>query len=379
MRKIVMGLLLVVAVSVSAAEKASQFAVKSGSIKYELSGNTTGTKTLCWDNYGESTRTEINSKSVTKMFGFSSEDKANTISVIVKDKFWMANLIDNKGQTGTLPYYKDMKDYVNGMSKAEQKQLEEDVLASMGGKRLAPEKFMGYKCEVISAMGVKVWLYKGVLLKSEANIMGIKNNEIATEVKFGKVKKAMFKPSTAVKYQDFSQGTHGKTSGVGDLGGMFGALAGAVAADNSYDDDNDYDDDDDDDYELPPIAYSFAKFKKAVDGGKIPEGYSPIFGGARNADGEYMANYMKGRSIFCIAASSLIEEEIEDMENFEKFKHKGLKCKFGNLEDQEDSDRAGTALIVDYPKHKMTVSLISAPAKLSKTELLKVIDSLKFK
>ena len=370
MRKIVMGLLLVVAVSVSAAEKASQFAVKSGSIKYELSGNTTGSKFLCWDNYGESTRTEVNSKSVTKMFGFSSESKANTISVIVKDKYWMANLIDKKGQTGKLPYYKEMKDHVNGMTDKEQKQLEDDVLASMGGKKLGTEKFMGYNCEVISAMGVKVWLYKGVLLKSEANIMGIKNNEVATDIKFGKVNKAMFKPSTAVKYQDLSQRTQGQVGG-GDLGSMFGALAGAAAAEDSYDDS-----DDDDDYEMPPITYSFEKFKKAIAGGKVPEGYASILGGARNVDGEYMANYMKGRSILCIAATSLIEKEVEDMQNFEKFKHKGMKCRYSMLEEE---GRDGTALIVDYPKHKMSLTIISSPTKMSKEDLLKVVDSLKFK
>jgi len=376
MRKIVMGLLLVVAVSVSAAEKASQFAVKSGSIKYELSGNTTGSKFLCWDNYGESTRTEVNSKSVTKMFGFSSESKANTITVIVKDKYWLANLIDKKGHTGKLPYYKEMKDYVNGMTEAEQKQLEKDVLASMGGKRLGTEKFMGYNCEVISAMGVKVWLYKGVLLKSEANIMGIKNNEVATEIKLGKVNKAMFKPSTAVKYQDLSQRTKGQMGGGGDMGAMFGALAGAAAAEDSYDDS---DEDDEDDYEMAPITYSFEKFKKAIAGGKVPEGYASILGGSRNVDGEYMANYMKGRSILCIAATSLIEEEGEDMKKFEKFKHKGMKCKYSKIADQTEEGREGTALIVDYPKHKMSLTIMSSPTNMSKEDLLKVVDSLKFK
>jgi len=375
MRKIVMGLLLVVAVSVSAAEKASQFAVKSGSIKYELSGSTTGSKSLYWDNYGESTRTEINSKSVTKMFGFSSESKANTISVIVKDKFWMANLIDKKGQTGKLPYYKEMKDHVNGMTDAEQKQLENDILASMGGKRLGKEKFMGYNCDVISVLGTKIWMYKGLVLKSESNIMGIKNKELATEVKFGKVNKAMFKPSTAVKYQDLSQRTQGQMGGAGDLGGMFGALASAAAADDSY---ADSDEDDEDDYEMPPITYSFEKFKKAIEGCKVPDGYTSMLGGARNIDGEYMANYMNGRSMLGIVATSLVEE-FEDMQKFEKFKHNGMNCKYGTLKDEDDEDGEGVALIVDYPKHKMTVMIVSAPTKMSKEALLKVSDSLKFK
>lgn len=59
-----------------------------------------------------------------------------------------------------------------------------ETLISMGGKKIGDEKFMGYACEVWEMMKVKVWIHKGVMLKSEADMMGIKVTTVATKVEF---------------------------------------------------------------------------------------------------------------------------------------------------------------------------------------------------
>ena len=58
-----------------------------------------------------------------------------------------------------------------------------EMLESMGGKKTGQEKFMGYECEVWEMMHMRLWLHKGIMLKSEGNIMGIRNSITATKIK----------------------------------------------------------------------------------------------------------------------------------------------------------------------------------------------------
>ena len=57
-----------------------------------------------------------------------------------------------------------------------------EMLNEMGGKKVGEESILGYECEVWEMPQIKLWLYKGIALKSEANIMGITNTMEATNV-----------------------------------------------------------------------------------------------------------------------------------------------------------------------------------------------------
>jgi hypothetical protein len=59
-----------------------------------------------------------------------------------------------------------------------------DMLKKMGGKKIGSGKVLGYPCEIWEAMGSKMWLYKGLLLKLTSNILGIQTTEIATKANF---------------------------------------------------------------------------------------------------------------------------------------------------------------------------------------------------
>lgn len=57
-----------------------------------------------------------------------------------------------------------------------------EMIESMGGKKIGEEKVLGYPCEVWQMMSVKLWLHKGVMLKSETEIMGIKHTTTAKKI-----------------------------------------------------------------------------------------------------------------------------------------------------------------------------------------------------
>ncbi len=58
------------------------------------------------------------------------------------------------------------------------------MMKSMGGKKIGTDKVLGYSCDVWDLMGVKQCIYKGIPLKIESNMMGLKSIEVATKAEF---------------------------------------------------------------------------------------------------------------------------------------------------------------------------------------------------
>ena len=54
----------------------------------------------------------------------------------------------------------------------------------MGGKKTGTDNVLGYTCDVWEMMGTKQCMYKGIPLRVETDIMGIKNTETATKAEF---------------------------------------------------------------------------------------------------------------------------------------------------------------------------------------------------
>lgn len=177
-------LILVILFMVSAGfaqQKNARYAVKSGYIKYDITGNTKGTREIWWDNYGDLSRTEVNTVTTTRFLGTTSESKTHTLNIMKGDHFWSVNYLNNTAQKGTSSLYEETLEISESMTEAEAEKLGEDILASLGGERLGTESFLGKSCEIISVLGMKSWIYKGVLLKSEGNLLGFKTNEVAVK------------------------------------------------------------------------------------------------------------------------------------------------------------------------------------------------------
>lgn len=186
-------------------ENPDRFLVKSGYIEYELTGSTQGYKKIWWDDHGDKEYEEIKSNSEVKFMGMVQKEETHSITITVGDKFWSLNLLENSGIKGTIPSYDASEHYSENLTEAEKKQFEDNILNAFGGERLEPEMFLGHKCDVIEVMGAKSWIYKGVILKSTANMMGIEINEIA--VKFDENKSipaSRFYPPNNVNYEEGS-------------------------------------------------------------------------------------------------------------------------------------------------------------------------------
>lgn len=225
---------------VAAQEPAKMFKVKSGHIEYKLTGNTVGTKTLWWDDYGYKQNELIKSTTTVKVFGIENVEHTNTQKFQRGDDFWTINYLDETSYHSRVSGAQQMGQSVeNNYTDSEQKEMSEDFLNGMGGNIEGTEKFLGRSCEIMNIMGSKSWIYKGIALKSESNVMGISTNETAIS----------FEENIAIPASRFQQPK-------GDYEDMSQNLGGLYGYEEEYDDS--------DDINIPPPSISLDKFCSAV-------------------------------------------------------------------------------------------------------------------
>ncbi len=331
-------------------QEAKKYLVKSGYLKLELSGNTTGTKELWWDDYGQKSCELENSTTTTKMFGMKNTEKKHMLTILVKDRFWTVNYEDGTAAKGILPYYNDAQEFAGSMTEQEQQEFADEMLNQLGGKRLATEELNGYKCDVIKLMGAKSWIYKGINLKTEAKVLGIETNEMFTAFKpNSSVPASKFTPPTDVEFEDMNQTANG--------------FMGAFAEMDDFEEE--------DEEEIIPVDYSYEKFKETVEACKI-EGYTCAR--TSNVEGVFTAAFMNGQNILMVMLQheDNIEADNPELLNFQPFKHRGHTCRYGSLEEE-----SGSALLVEYPSDAMNLMLVAIPEK-NKEELLQIEKKLQF-
>ncbi len=356
MKKIIaLSIILCFAFQVNAQNQAKRFAIKSGTIVLELSGSTTGTKTIYFDNYGDKYHEHEESVTEVKMFGMTDRTKADKITIMNGDQFWTIDNIEDKNMEGKLPYYKSSHEMFANMSEAEQEKMADDMLKSLGGEKLGTEKILGYNCEKISVLGAKSWIYNGIVLKSEVNVMGIVSNEVAVE--FEKNPSLSSKLFEAPSGKDFENLDEMRQA-------AFGGMDMSMAMEEE-----EYEDDD-----MVAVTYPFDKFQTVINGFN-PEGYTRAM--VMQQDGQHIAMYMQGfgniLSVMATSDKNLVEEE-EDFNQFESFRHDGKTMRFGDL---TTDGTVGKALIIPFEEHDMYILLLAAPGK-SKEVMLDMADELDF-
>lgn len=171
-----------------------RYEIESGSITYKseiygkVMGTTvsgTGSENLRFKEWGavEVREEETSQTSKTSILGNKKEDVSKTHTMVKLDN----------GESYSVDFIRkeirQMNDMAMEMTKMFQKDADagkvgKELFESLGGKLIGSEVILGYECEIWDLMGIKQWLYKGVLLKSEGTLMGITTIKEATSAKF---------------------------------------------------------------------------------------------------------------------------------------------------------------------------------------------------
>jgi hypothetical protein len=153
-------------------------------VTYESTIDMMGVKTTTNETFWQdeaNQRKATHTTTVTQMLG--KTEKQETLAI--EDKDWSYN-IDLLSKTGTKGNMKEMKEMATAMAAAfatniDLKNLKtlKDFVEKNGGKMLPNETILGKECTVYEMMGIKSWLYKGVILKA---MMGDKLMKNAVKV-----------------------------------------------------------------------------------------------------------------------------------------------------------------------------------------------------
>lgn len=151
-----------------------KYPFKSAIIEYTISGNSTGTKTTYIADYGYK-QAEL-SETTTSIMGFKTKEKKDVITIGS-----IVNTIDHQTKSVVKTNNPFAEKYAKNVGEDYIK-TGEDVLTALGFQKSGTETILGKKCTIWKGMNT-IWAWKGLVLKSETNIMGMKIAETATSIK----------------------------------------------------------------------------------------------------------------------------------------------------------------------------------------------------
>ncbi|MEM7037225.1 MAG: hypothetical protein AAF570_09620, partial [Bacteroidota bacterium] len=153
-----------------------RFSVSSGMVKYQVSGNASGTEVLYWDHFGW--REARHKDQTIKMMGIETPD--HSLALLDGEEITNVNLTTN---TGTVMQFSQLSEIAD-QSDEDLAAVGERMLKQMGGKVVGTEVLLGKTCTVyeIKNLGTKTWIWEGIPLKTITNMMGMEINVEATAV-----------------------------------------------------------------------------------------------------------------------------------------------------------------------------------------------------
>jgi len=188
--KVSVAVLMGSSMLVAGANQMKLYDVKSGKIEYKIKGSgeimgqkmqTIGKKRVIFDAYGAKNLTEENKIEKQTIMGQKKVTKSHTMTYMKSGMIYHVNFknrrimrMDNMGMA--------MAGLIGGGQNM--KQTGEKMMKQMGGKKTGTDKVLGYTCDIWELMGTKQCIYKGIPLRVESNVMGLKNTEVATKAEF---------------------------------------------------------------------------------------------------------------------------------------------------------------------------------------------------
>jgi hypothetical protein len=176
-------------------KKIKRYDVKSGIVKYKIttSGkvmgstvNGSGTESLYFKNFGALELVEEKSTKTTKMKFFGKE-KVETTNVHIMNKLDNNMSYHVNFEQQIIIQSKDLAMDMMLQTNTDAGKAGKNMLESFGGKKIGAEIFKGYNCDIWDISGAKQWMYKGVVLKMEISIMGIKTVKEAITADFNTI------------------------------------------------------------------------------------------------------------------------------------------------------------------------------------------------
>lgn len=363
-----LSIIIFLFLAITAKAQENRYEFKSIRVEYKSSTTSqlftmSGTKLVVIDNYGqlewnEVKETEFDPK--TK----SATQSAHTAKLIKGDKYFDINMAEKTGygitvNTANLEQLGIGISYKPSIQKYAGKEGLKLFVTENGGTWLGEEMVAGKNCQVFTLMEVKMWMYKGLVLRTESNLLGTTHTEIATKVEENiKIDASIFEVPGDVKMEEL------------EIQSMFDA---------------------DIEMDEPIISsepnsaisgISFQQFKEKVLAIK-PDGYQHDDEGSIEDEGSYLMLFTKGNADemgIAYAMSPLVnltdlKNSVDVQAKILEYKIDGREAVFYNTESPVEENVF--AVIILYPEYNAFIMVMSDSIS-DKAELEKLILKLKF-
>lgn len=173
--------LTIFSISAQSQQQGKYFFVKSGHIEYKLGGNTSGTKSVWFDNYGMLMYTITESTTTVRLMGFKNTTSKKEVEIRKGNRIWTADLLTKTGRKMSIEAQTEAGEKMTkAKTDAQLDAMERKTITEMGGKPEGYEIFLGRKCLKFTWGTTKFLQYKGIPLTSDVSEMGITYTETAT-------------------------------------------------------------------------------------------------------------------------------------------------------------------------------------------------------
>ena len=349
------------------AQPVKRYEFKSIVINYTIESSgmgstTTGTKTLKVDDFGSKEAMEEISTTTTKLFGKITTEKKHTLDILKGDYGYSIDMITKEGT----------KMNVREVAKAFQPAgmaMADDLQKYKGkeGMRLFVEEndgvwegeasLLGKNCWVFSMMGVKMWMYKGVVLKSESTAWGMNITETATSVD-----ENMAIPASAFEIPAGISITEQP-----EMEGLDALMGGMDVEDDSPS------------VAAPGLPYD--RFKAATTGLSIT-GYQYFL--SDNSDNIYLTTYVKSETdqvVIMMENENRFDEMAEGGDGIElikRYTYRGHDAAFLRITNEDDGTPTDARLFLYHLSEYQSVLYILTGIPMSQENLELIISKIRF-
>ena len=399
---------LVAALPARAQKTEYLYGVRSAIVEYQTTTagkgiNSTGTETLWFDGSGRRFARLDKKTNTTKGFGRAKTEESENLSLLLDGWIYNADLKTKTGMKMSLEQAKKMADSFGKQKGAQGAQsgqaYAKEFVERNGGRWLPPEEFLGRTCEVCELWGFKTWTYKGVMLKTEGTVMGVKSTTVATR----------FEENASMPAGRFDLPKDVKFEEMPDLSALMGGLMSGRPPAGAEGDDEEVAPrkstkpapkkrvvEEEPAPEEPPavvkpkpkptpkltrkvdpaaVRLSFEEFGELVSKLRVP-GHTVM--APESAGGGHMVNLLDtyggalGVTVLPLAIADGLEKS-DALKVDSRFNHQGHAAIAGILADPADGD--SSVVLVRYPERKLALLLSSTPVA-PKEELLKLLEQI---
>jgi hypothetical protein len=167
MNKTILTIIILIIFKTVSCQDVFRFAIKSGHVKYRLTGNNIGYEEIYWDDYGAKYYTEENYKEISEEYGFLKEKKEHSIFIFKGAEVINVDMISKTGTISNKGSYKTEENRKRQLTEQEQEEMSEKIIRSLNLEVVGKKKILGRECTVLNGVYSKYWIYKGVPLKTE--------------------------------------------------------------------------------------------------------------------------------------------------------------------------------------------------------------------